>query len=146
MATNPSHKISTSTELYASTWSYHHGLASRLVRAKAKPWKAVCSIAQQEEAVQKLCVTAGDEPSAALVLKPCVKKLKTRSMSSRMHPAKRARLSGLERKEFEPDCVMETRCPVKHAATACQHFCSMPPQHRRAGAGEPRRRSSAWPA
>jgi hypothetical protein len=47
-------------------------------------------------------------------------------------PAKRARLSRLEREEFEPDCVMETRCPVKHAATACRHFRSMPPQHRRA--------------
>ncbi len=47
-------------------------------------------------------------------------------------PSKRARLSRLEREEFEPDCVMETRCPVKHAATACRHFRSMPPQHRRA--------------
>jgi hypothetical protein len=77
VATNPSHKISTSTELYASTWSYRHGLASRLVRAKAKPWKAV-SIAQQEEAVQKLCMTAGDESSAALDLKPCGKKQRTK--------------------------------------------------------------------
>ncbi len=46
--------------------------------------------------------------------------------------AKRCRIEVTTEQEVESGCIMESRCPEQHAATACLSFLAMPPQHRRA--------------
>jgi hypothetical protein len=46
--------------------------------------------------------------------------------------AKRCRIELTTEQEVESGCIMESRCPKQHAATACLSFLAMPPQHRRA--------------